>query len=129
MAVGVSTYLQNKFLECLRGTTFSVATVYIQMHTGDPGSAGTANVSGSCTGRKSITYGTASGGIMSTTAGTTDWTSGAGSGVTLTHYSRWDASSGGNFLGSAALDAPVLHSPGQAYHLGSDTWNITPKAA
>lgn len=129
MTVGVSTYLENKILECMRGNTFSVATVYIQMHTGDPGAAGTSNVSVRATGRKSVTYSAAAGGVMATSAGTSNWTNGGGSTETLTHYSRWDAASGGNFLGSAQLQAPWTFPPGGNYALTSDTWSVTPTAA
>jgi hypothetical protein len=40
---GVSTYLADKWLGTLAGTSYSVGTVYAAQAIGDPGTAGTSN--------------------------------------------------------------------------------------
>ena len=47
MAEGFSSYAANAVLNAIgNAAAFSVATPYIQLHTGAPGSAGTSNVAG-----------------------------------------------------------------------------------
>ena len=128
MAWGLSAYLRNKFLECLRGNSFSVATVYIQMHTGDPGPNGTANVSAGASGRKAVTYSAAASGSMTTSAGTGNWTN-SGVTETLAGYSRWDAPTSGNFLGSVQSAAAKTWSSGETVAVASDTLSVSPAAA
>lgn len=94
----------NAWLNTIRGggngsNITAPAALYLQIHTGDPGSAGTANVS-AVTGRQAVTLGAASAGAIALsnspafTMTTTE---------TITHVSVWDASSNGNFRWSAAL--------------------------
>ena len=46
MAAGLSTAnTANPLLDTFRGLPFDVDNLYLQLHTGDPGSAGTSNVS------------------------------------------------------------------------------------
>ncbi len=85
MAAGVSTYLANKWLEAAcKATSYSVATVHIQLHVGSPGADGLSNVA--------------------TETADVTWTNVAGS-QTVTFFSAWDNASGGNFLFSGAVTA------------------------
>lgn len=68
------------------------ATLYVQLHTGNPSSNGTSNVATETT-RKSFTRGAASGGTAEN-AGKVTWT-GYPTVETITHISVWSASSGG----------------------------------
>jgi len=69
---------------------------WVKLHTGAPGAAGTANAAVNAT-RKQATDTAAAGGA-STTSADLDWSSGEVTTTeTYTHYSRWSASSGGNF--------------------------------
>lgn len=103
MAVGISSYLANKWLDALcNNTSFAVTTVYMQLHTADPGASGTTSVATETT-RQSVSFGAASSGAISSDA-QVQWTNIAGS-QDATHYSLWDASSGGNFLGSGTITA------------------------
>ena len=44
MSTGITTYLANKWLDLVRGVAFTAPTgLYVKLHTGDPGPAGTAN--------------------------------------------------------------------------------------
>ena len=116
MSTGISTYLANAWFDALgNATSFSVATVYIQLHIGDPGAAGTANTATETT-RKSCSFAAASGGAIASDADVT-WTNIAGS-QDATHFSLWDASSSGNFLGSGTITANA-YSAGDTYTIPS----------
>lgn len=116
----------NKALDVLRNTAFAaIANVYVQLHTGDPGASGTANVS-AVTGRQAVTFNAASGGSMSksNTPSFSMTTS-----ETITHVSLWDASSAGNFLQSAALSASKAVVNGDTLNITTLTLAFTPVAA
>lgn len=114
MAVGISSYAANALFNAIgNNTSFAVATCYIQLHTADPGASGTTAVATETT-RKAVSFGAASGGAISNDADIT-WTSISGS-QDATHFSLWDASSAGNFLGSGTITA-------NAYTAG-DTFTI-----
>ena len=108
MATGPSTYLINAWLNAMgNATSFSVTTAYIQLHTADPGSAGTTAVAGNAT-RKSVSFGTASSATISNDAAIA-WTSGeVDTSEDYTHWSLWDASTVGNFLGSGTVTANAI---------------------
>jgi len=115
MAHGLSAYLCNSFLDALgNATAYSVAVPYIKLHTGDPGAAGTANPATETT-RKSISFGAASAGAITSDADIS-WTNISGS-QDATHFSAWDSLTAGNFLFSGTIT-------GNAYTAG-DTYTIT----
>jgi len=105
MAEGISLYLAHAWLGTLAGTSFSVGARYLQLHTGSPGYYGTANISVGNTTRQSVTFGTPSNGAIVVT-NSPNWTN-TGHQETVTTVSLWDASSGGHFLRSIQLAAPV----------------------
>lgn len=121
--------LANGWLNTLRNTSYTgKANVYVKLHTGDPGSAGTSNAS-SVTTRPEVTFSAASAGSMAS-SNTPSWTSWAGSdGEEVTHISVWDASTSGNFLLSAALSASKTVNTGDTLNLTSLTIALTPIAA
>ena len=83
MAEGMAAGQANTALEAIRGDS-----PYIQLHTGAPGAAGTANKCTDVT-RKAVTFAAASGGAMSTSADI-DWTSITATGTEdATHFSLW----------------------------------------
>ena len=103
MAVGISSYAANALFNAIgNNTSFAVATCYVQLHIGDPGAAGTSNTATETT-RKAVSFGAAASGAISNDA-QIQWTSIAGS-QDATHFSLWDASSVGNFLGSGTITA------------------------
>ena len=115
MATGLSAYLCNAFLNAAgNATAFSVTTPYIKLHTGDPGAAGTANAATETT-RKSVSFGAASNGTITSDADIT-WTNIAGS-QDATHFTVWDNLTVGNFLFSGTITA-------NPYTAG-DTYTIT----
>lgn len=100
MATGLSAAFATSQLNVFRGTSHTApAGVYVKLHTGDPGAAGTANPS-AVTTRNQATFSAPSGNAIALSA-LAPWSmTGA---ETITHLSMWDASTGGNFLGSVAL--------------------------
>jgi len=132
MTVGVSTAnTANKWLDVIRtgGSTFTATTTcYVQLHTGDPGSAGSANISVGSTTRYSVSHGSPSGGSMAISGTAGPWTNG-GTSETLTHVSVWTASSGGTFLYSAQLSASQAWASSNTFTLNGLTVSISPLAA
>lgn len=116
MTVGLATAHVSGILNLYRGTTYTApAGVYLRPHTGDPGAAGTANASAETT-RKQLTFAApSSNAIVATQVSWTAWSAGS---ETISHFSLWDASSGGNFLQSGAFAASKAVSNG-------DTLNAT----
>lgn len=130
MTAGLSAVnLANAWLNVLRGTTFTgIANVYVKLHTGDPGSAGASNAAAGSTTRPAITWAAASAGSIAMNGTAPSWTNG-GTSETLTHLSFWDASTGGNFLGSVALSSSQAWASGNTFTLSAQTWALTPLAA
>lgn len=113
--MSISNYLEGKILDkVLRGTDFTVAAVYVQLHTGDPGEAGTANAAVNTT-RQAATFAAASGGTSLTSAQLT-WTAVPAS-ETYSYVSLWDAVTGGNCLWSGPMSSGVPVIVGAAFRI------------
>lgn len=127
MAVGLNTTnLANAWLNALRGTAFTtVTTPHAQLHTADPGSAGTTAVSTGVATRQPLTFAAASGGSMALSA-TPTWT--ATGADTITHVTVWSASSAGTHLINAALSASKTVASGDTFTLTSLTISLSPLA-
>lgn len=119
--MSISNYAENALLDTLGGTSFSVANVYAQLHTADPGEDGTSSVAGE-TSRQAVTFGTASGGSLATTASST-WTN-VSTAETYSHFSLWDASSGGNALWTGALSSTATVAVGDTFQITSLTLTL-----
>lgn len=128
MAVGLSTTnLANNWLNMLRGTAFTAPTgLYVKLHSGDPGSAGTANASAVAT-RSQLTLAAASGGAVALTGTQPSWS--MTSSETISYISIWDASSSGNFLWSAQLAVAKTVANGDTLTLTTCGLSLTPLAA
>jgi hypothetical protein len=104
MADGLSTAnLADPWLGVLFGTTFSsVASTFVQLHTGSPGPVGTNSIS-SVTTREAVTWTAPAGGTLSA-SNTPTWSSWAGTnGEIVTDISIWSASTSGTFYFSTPL--------------------------
>lgn len=124
MAAGIATGLANDWLNTLRNVSYVEAATYVGLHTGNPGTAGTSNVS-SVTTRPAISFSAASGGAMSM-SNTPTWSSWAGiNGEVVTYISVWDANSSGNFLFSAQLTASKTINTGDTFTLSTCTVTFT----
>lgn len=114
MALGLSATIANDFLEWLcnaSATSAAPTNIWIQLHTGDPGASGTANVAGNAT-RKDLTasMGTAANGLISNNAAIT-WTTGeVDTSEDYTHWALFDASTAGTFLCSGTMTANAVTS-------------------
>ena len=122
MTVGMAAGTANSALD----TAYS--TVYVKLHTGDPGSAGASAAAAGDTTRKQATMASASGGSKAMTSMASGWTNG-GTSETLTHVSLWTASSAGTFLRSIALSSSQAWASGNTYALTTLSDSISPIAA
>ena len=120
----VSDAVKNQMLDALcRNVAFQITGLYVQLHTGAPGSAGTSNVASNTT-RKQATFGTgaASGAIANTVA--VEWDDVPAT-ETYTHASLWSASTGGTFVGSDDLSAPAEMNAGDTFRIPAGDIDIT----
>lgn len=128
MAVGLAASAANSILNVYRNTAYSaVATPFVQLHTADPGAAGTTSVSVGSTTRNAVTWNAAAAGSM-TLLTLSAWTNG-GTSETITHVSLWTASSAGTFLQSFVLGASQAWVSTNTFTLTTFTLNYTPIAA
>ena len=109
-------------------TDFATAGCFVKLHTGDPGSAATANAAAGDTTRKQATMAAASAGSKAMTSMAGSWTNG-GTSETLSDISIWSASTAGTFKASAALAANQAWVNTNTFSLTSLSIAITPGAA
>lgn len=128
MTVGIAATQANAFLNVYRNTAASaVATPFIQLHTADPGAAGTTGVSVGSTTRNAIVWNAAAAGSM-TLSTLSAWTNG-GTSETISHVSLWTASSAGTFLQSFVLSVAQPWVSTNTLTLTTFTVAFTPIAA
>lgn len=116
---------RNKILDALcRNFVYAAPAVWVKLHLGDPGSAGTANPAGNAN-RAQATFSAAAAGTA-VTSGTIEWTN-VGTAETLTHVSLWTANAGGTFLGSDDLSSSAAVQVGDTFRIpaGSLTVSVT----
>jgi uncharacterized membrane protein YgdD (TMEM256/DUF423 family) len=108
MAVGPSVATANSVLDALgNATSFSYSAYWIQLHTAEPGAAGTTAVAGNAT-RKQVSFGTAASGLMSNDVAIS-WTSGeVDTSEDYTHWSAWTLVSAGVFIQSGSMTANAV---------------------
>lgn len=129
MTVGLSAAnTANKLLETIgrSGTTFTAGSLYVKLHTADPGATG-ATAASAVTTRYAATFSAASAGSMALTSMGGTWSMTATE--TISHISLWDASTAGNFLWSVALTASKSVVSGDTLSLTSLTLAFSPIAA
>jgi hypothetical protein len=113
--VSISNYLENAALNAVfNNVALQKSARHLQLHVGDPGEDGTANVATNNT-RKSITGAAASAGKF-TSVNDLAWTN-APATETWTHVSIWDAATLGNCLWVGSLTVPVAAS-------ATDNWTL-----
>lgn len=126
MTVGIAPAEAAAALNLYRGTNATGFTAFCQLHTGDPGANGTANVS-AVTTRQSVTFNAPSGGSMTLSAMGGSYSMTATE--TITHITLWDASSAGNFKRSIALTVSKSVVSGDTLNMNTLTLGYTPIAA
>jgi hypothetical protein len=112
------------------GAAYSaVAGTFVQLHTGDPGAAGTSNVSvGSATRNSGVFSSSSSGSALSLGTPPSAWTNG-GTSETLTHISVWTASTSGTFLFSVVLTASKAWASADTFTLNTLGMSLGVQAA
>ena len=106
MAEGFSAATAANILDAMcNATSWSVADVWIQLHIGAPGSAGTASPAVE-TSRRQASFSAASSGTITNDAALT-W-SGVAASEDYSHYSAWTASTVGTFLFSGTITANAV---------------------
>jgi hypothetical protein len=122
--MSVSDFAENKLLDAtLRNVSFAAgAAVYVKLHTGDPGEAGTANAAGNTT-RQAATFAAASGGVSASNADVT-WTN-VSTSETYAYVSLWDASTAGNCLWTGPLSASKAVTAGDTFSILSGNLTVT----
>jgi hypothetical protein len=135
MTAGLAPSLVSGWLDTLRttgngGSAYSaVAGTFAQLHTGDPGAAGTANVSAGSTTRNSFVFSDSSAGsALSLGTPPAAWTNG-GTSETLTHISVWTASTSGTLLFTVALTVSRAWASADTFTLATLSAALTPQAA
>lgn len=98
-----------------RNVSYANAAVWVKLHIGDPGAAGTANAAAETT-RKQATFGTpASGGAISNTVAV-EWTL-VSTTETYSWVSLWTASTAGTFLGNDQLSSTAPVTSGDTFRI------------
>lgn len=121
MSAGMAAGRANSFLDTEYGT------VYVQLHKGDPGAAGTANAAVGDATRKQATMTAAATGSKALISMSGSWLNG-GTRETITHISMWAAPTAGTFLRSAALPLTRDWDTGDTLDLASLSITLTPLA-
>lgn len=110
----VSDAVANAWLDTFRNQAAQYAAVYVKLHTGDPGSAGTSNAATETT-RQAATLSAASGRAMTNSAAI-EWTN-VSTTETYTWVSLWTASTNGTFLGRDDLSSSAAVTAGDTFRL------------
>jgi hypothetical protein len=126
MTVGIATAQADAILNLYRATNITApVSIFIKLHTADPGAAGATAASGVTT-RNAATWNAPSSNAITLNTLSTWAMTGT---ETITHLSFWDASTAGNFLRSAALTAGVAVVNGSTLQVTVLTVAVTPIAA
>jgi hypothetical protein len=104
----------NAWLDTLRNTAAQFAAVYVQLHTGDPGSSGTSNVAAE-TDRVQATL-SAAASRATTNSAAIEWTNVSNT-ETYTWVSLWTASTNGTFLGRDDLSSSAAVTAGDTFRI------------
>lgn len=122
MTAGLAASAANTFLD-----TFDSGH-YMQLHTGDPGAAGTSNASAE-TDRKLIDFADAAGGTKAAQGTLPSWTVWDAGPETISHASVWNAASGGTFRYSFAFTTSKSITNGDDLNVTAHSISVTPIAA
>jgi len=113
----------KNLLKTMKGTAATTYTeVWVQLHTGDPGAAGTSNVSAESTRKKIVLTGE----LPLTNEGAVEWASWP-SAETVKWFSIWSASISGSFLGRETLkeEKTLAKEDGAKFKAGELSVNLT----
>lgn len=130
---GFSNYMENEILDHLfadPGLSAGFATVWMSLHSGDPGETGASEISASGGGQlriqvtRTTDWNSASSGL---TDNKTAFTWSAMPSATVTHIGMWDDSSGAteNFMAGGSLSATAILNSGDTFEIAAGDLDIT----
>jgi hypothetical protein len=127
VTVGLATTaFANALLNTVNNTSFAIAQTWVQLHVGDPGASGTANLS-AVTTRQQATFSAASGGALALASTPTAWNMTATE--TIQAISVWSAATSGTFYWSASLAVNKSVANGDTLTLNTCGLSFAPLAA
>lgn len=98
---------KNLLLDGLAG-----GVTFVSLHTADPGTGGTSEVTGGAYTREAVSWASAASASVSTSASIVFDVPGS---TTITHLGYWSASTSGTFYGSRALDTSQTYATAGTY--------------
>lgn len=121
--MSITNYAELKLLDHVTGRASFTAptTVWLKLHTGDPGEDATLNNATNAT-RQQVTFSAAANGSIASSA-TVTWTS-VSTTETYSHWSLWDASTAGNPLWKGALSSSAAVTAGDTFQITSLTLSL-----
>lgn len=119
-----SDLVANSVLDAIaRNTSYAEAAVWVKLHLGDPGSAGTTNAAANTT-RKQATFGSAAASRAIANTVAVEWTNVPNT-ETYSHVSLWDDETAGNFLGRDDLSATAAVTAGDTFRIPIGDLDLT----
>lgn len=118
---------KNRLLDAVTNRVDALKTpLWVQLHTGSPGAAGTANVSTETTRVEAI-FGNAPSAGTITNTGSVTWSTinVTPASETITHISLWSASTGGSFKGADDLPASRVIQDGDELQIAVGALSIS----
>lgn len=121
--MSISNYAEVKILDHTTGRAAWTAptTVYLKLHTDDPGEDGTANPAAETT-RQSVSWSAAASGSIGSSA-TVTWTNVSTTEI-YSHWSLWDNASTGNCLWTGGLSSSASVTAGDTFQITSLTLSL-----
>ena len=115
----------NSWLDALaRNTSYANAGgVWVKLHLGDPGSAGTSNAAVETT-RKQVTFGSAAASRAISNTAAVEWTN-VSTSETYTWISLWTDVSAGTFLGRDDLSSSAAVTAGDTFRIPIGDLDLT----
>lgn len=119
-----SDLVANSVLDAIaRAVAYSEAGIFVKLHLGDPGSAGTSNVAVEAT-RQEGTFGAGAASRAVSNTAASEWLL-VSTTETYTHISLWDASVAGNFLGRDDLSSSAAVTAGDTFRIPIGDLDLT----
>lgn len=119
-----SDLVANSWLDAVaRAVAYSEAAVWVKLHIGDPGSAGTTNAAAETT-RQQATFGSAAATRAISNTAQVEWTN-VSTTETYSWISLWDASTAGNFLGRDDLSSTAAVTAGDTFRIPIGDLDLT----
>jgi hypothetical protein len=122
----MSNYLENALINgTLRATNYTApTTVYVSLHSADPGDGGGNEISGGSYARKAVTFGAPSNGVSTNSADVT-FDQATGSWGTITHIGIQDALTSGNLLYHTPLTTSKTIDTDDVFRIVSGQLSVT----